>query len=139
VRLMADMSIQSGIDRLVAWHPHSGQLHGFYDTTTIHLLEPTSPYVKLCARFRWRDEVITVAPDAGASKPVTLFSRLLEVSSAVASKLRTSPSYFGLQLFIPLLWFIFIDWNGQPVGERIKDLQRGGARNFPIVHTVINV
>jgi len=91
VRLMADMSIQSGIDRLVAWHPHSGQLHGFYDTTTIHLLEPTSPYVKLCARFRWRDEVITVAPDAGASKPVTLFSRLLEVTSAVASKLRTSP------------------------------------------------
>ena len=47
--------------------------------------------------------------------------------------------YFDRRLFIPLLGFIFIDWNGQPVGERIKGLQRGGARNFPIVHTVINV
>lgn len=87
-RLMADLSVVAGIDRLVTWHPHCGQLRGFYDSIPADMLSPVSLFVEVFERFREREDVIAVAPDAGATKLVQYFSQELGLTSAIASKFR---------------------------------------------------
>lgn len=87
-RLMADLSIAAGIDGLVSWHAHSGQLRGFYGSIPVNLLEALGLFVSEFERFRGRGDVVAVAPDLGASKFVTYFGRALDLSVALASKYR---------------------------------------------------
>ena len=87
-RLMADFSVAAGLDRLVTWHPHCEQLKGFYGTTRADMLEPFSLFVNEFRKSEGDSKVIAVAPDAGASRLVTYFSRALDITSAVASKYR---------------------------------------------------
>jgi ribose-phosphate pyrophosphokinase len=89
--LMADLSIEAGLDRLVTWDPHTPQVHGFYGSVPIDALSPLALFTDEFQRFRNRDDVIVIAPDAGAAKYVTRFARALNVSSAVASKYRPQP------------------------------------------------
>jgi len=89
--LMADLSIEAGIDRLVAWDPHTGRIHGFYGGVPVDSLSPLGLFLEVYGRFRGRDDVIAVAPDAGASKFVMQFGRALGLSCAVASKHRPRP------------------------------------------------
>lgn len=87
-RLMADLAITAGIDRLITWHPHCDQLRGFYGGMPANMLSPLSLFVEAFRRFRGRDDVIGVAPDAGASGLVMNFCRALELKGAIASKYR---------------------------------------------------
>jgi len=89
--LMADLSIEAGLDRLVVWDPHTGRIHGFYGSVPVDGLGSLALFEMAYGAFRGRDEVIAVAPDAGASKLITRFARELEVSSAVAAKHRPRP------------------------------------------------
>lgn len=90
-RLMADLSVASGIDRLIAWTPHSPQLRGFYGNIPVTMLEGLSYFVSEFERFKGREDVIAVAPDVGASKLITHFGRTLQINSAIASKHRPAP------------------------------------------------
>ncbi|MEJ2697411.1 MAG: ribose-phosphate diphosphokinase [Candidatus Sulfobium sp.] len=90
-RLMADLCSTSGADRLVTWHPHTDQTRGFYGNITVDKLDPLGIFAGEFRRFRQRDDVIAVAPDAGASKMVTYFGRELGLKCAIASKYRPEP------------------------------------------------
>jgi ribose-phosphate pyrophosphokinase len=87
-RLMADLAIAAGIDRLITWHPHCGQLRGFYGNMPANMLSSLPLFVETFDRFRDRRDVIGVAPDAGASKLVMTFCRALGLNGAIASKYR---------------------------------------------------
>lgn len=87
-KLMADLARTSGVDRLIAWDPHTSQLHGFYGDTPVSMLSPVSTFCRHFAQFRNREDAIAVAPDAGATKLIMHFSRLMGIRSAVASKYR---------------------------------------------------
>lgn len=89
--LMADLSIEAGLDRLVVWDPHTGRIHGFYGSVPVDGLSPLALFAEEFRRFEGQDHVIAVAPDAGASKFIMHFARALNVSSAVASKYRPRP------------------------------------------------
>ncbi len=90
-RLMADLSRAAGMDHLVSWHPHSSQIKGFYGMTTSVTIEPLNYFLTIFGPYRGRQDVIAVAPDAGATKLITHFSRELEIQSAVSSKFRPKP------------------------------------------------
>lgn len=90
-RLMADLSISAGMDRLIVWDPHCDQVKGFYGGMPVSTLESLSLFLEEFSRFQGRDDVIAVAPDAGASKFVTHFGRGLGVKCAIASKYRPKP------------------------------------------------
>jgi ribose-phosphate pyrophosphokinase len=90
-KLMADLSIAAGVDRLVTWHPHSGQARGFYGEIPVDALEGLAFFTEEYERLRGREDVVAVAPDAGASKLVTYFGRALDLKSAIASKYRPKP------------------------------------------------
>jgi len=89
--LMADLSLEAGLDRLVVWDPHTGRIHGFYGSIPVDGLSPLGMFTTEFYRFRGRDDVIVVAPDAGASKLIMHVARALDVSSAIASKYRPRP------------------------------------------------
>ncbi len=89
-RLIADLAVTAGIDRLLTWHPHSKQVHGFYGATPLATLEPIDYFVDTFHQYAGRDDVILVAPDEGASKIVTRVAMTLDLSSAIAAKLRSS-------------------------------------------------
>jgi ribose-phosphate pyrophosphokinase len=90
-KLMADLSQKAGIDRLIVWHPHYSQTQGFYGTVPVYTLGALNLFIKEFKHFEDRDDVIAVAPDMGASKFVTYFSRALNLKSAIASKNRPEP------------------------------------------------
>jgi ribose-phosphate pyrophosphokinase len=87
-QLMADLAIEAGISRLVTWHPHTSQIHGFYGSLPVDALDPLQLFAQAFRRFEGRDDVIVVAPDAGASKLVAYFGRALNLQCAIASKYR---------------------------------------------------
>jgi ribose-phosphate pyrophosphokinase len=90
-QLMAELSIVAGIDRLVTWHPHSDQIHGFYGRTPINVLSPLSFFIREFQEFRGREDTIVVGPDEGASNLVTHLCRALDLNGAVGSKHRPRP------------------------------------------------
>jgi len=90
-KLMADLSTEAGLDRLVTWHPHSSQIRGFYGDLPVDELDSLSLFTDQFQSFKGRPDVIAVAPDAGASRFITYFSRALNLKSAVASKYRPRP------------------------------------------------
>ena len=87
-KLMADISKTAGIERVIAWHPHSNQIHGFYADMPVNMLDPQTMFTVEYDEFRNRSDVIAVAPDAGATKMILHFSRQMGVNSAIASKYR---------------------------------------------------
>jgi ribose-phosphate pyrophosphokinase len=90
-KLMADLAIEAGIDRLITWNPHCRQTQGFYGSTPVVMIESLTLFIDEFERFRGREDVIAVAPDVGASKFVTYFGRALGLKCAIASKYRPRP------------------------------------------------
>jgi ribose-phosphate pyrophosphokinase len=87
-KLLADLSIVAGLDHLISWAPHCGQIRGFYGRTPVDFLDPLSLFVEEFERFKDKEDVIVIAPDVGASKFVTHFGRAMNINSAIASKYR---------------------------------------------------
>ena len=90
-KLMADLSIAAGIDKLIVYDPHCDQIRGFYTGITVNPLESLTMFIEELREFENRDDVIAVAPDAGASKFVTHFGRAIDLKCAVSSKFRPKP------------------------------------------------
>ncbi len=91
VELMADLSIEAGMDRLIVWAPHNRQIHGFYGKTPVEALNPMGFFAHCFEKYHNKKNVIGVAPDAGASKLMIAFCREMDISCAIASKYRPEP------------------------------------------------
>jgi ribose-phosphate pyrophosphokinase len=119
-RLMADLSIASGIDRLVVWAPHSGQIRGFYGGYPVQMLESLTTFINEYAEYRGREDVIVVAPDEGAAKFVTHFGRAMGLTYAVASKFRPRPEAAEIKE-------IMGDFEGKTTAIILDDMISGGG------------
>ena len=119
-KLMADLSIEAGIDGLIAWDPHCGQIRGFYGSTPVKMLESLTLFIEEFRRFQDREDVIAVAPDAGASKFVTHFGRALNLKCAIASKYRPEPEKVIISEIIG-------DFAGKRVAIVLDDMISGGG------------
>jgi ribose-phosphate pyrophosphokinase len=129
-KLMADLSAVAGIDRMVTWHPHSKQIRGFYANLPVDLLDPLSFFVQEFERFAGRDDVVAVAPDAGASKLVTYFARALELRSAIASKYRPAPEEAAISEVIG-------DLAGKRVALVLDDMISSGGTVDAVVRKLV--
>jgi ribose-phosphate pyrophosphokinase len=87
-KLTADLGVTAGLDRIISWHPHSSQISGFYGNIPVHMLDPLTLFEEVFKEYRDREDVIAVAPDAGATKLIMHFSREMNVNSAIAAKYR---------------------------------------------------
>lgn len=85
-RLVADLVVAAGADRVITMNLHAPQVHGFFSVPVDHL---TSLGV-LADHFREQDLAgrVVVSPDLGNAKDATQFARLLGLSVAAGSKRR---------------------------------------------------
>jgi ribose-phosphate pyrophosphokinase len=129
-RLMADLSALAGLDRLVTWHPHSRQIHGFYGRLPVDALGALGLFVEEFRPFQDRDDVIVVAPDAGASDLVTYLSRVLNLRSAFASKYRPRPEETQVSEIIG-------DFRGKRVAIVLDDIISSGGTVYALVRKLV--
>jgi ribose-phosphate pyrophosphokinase len=87
-RLVADLLVTAGADRILTMTLHSAQVHGFFSVPVDHMnaLKVLAKYFKGPAL---KDTVI-VSPDLGHAKEATHFARMLELPVAAGSKRRLS-------------------------------------------------
>src|SRR3954470_2416376 len=85
-RLVADMLVTAGADRVLTMTLHAPQVHGFFSVPVDHL----TAIGELADHFRGHDldNTVVVSPDLGNAKTATQFSRLLGLPVAAGSKQR---------------------------------------------------
>ena len=129
-RLLADLSIEAGIDGLIAWAPHSTQIRGFYGRIPVHLLDPLNMFLREFERFRGQEQVLAVAPDAGAAKMISHFGRELEVDFAVASKRRPRPEAVEITSVIG-------DFSGKTIAVVLDDMISTGGTVDSVIQELL--
>ena len=87
-RLVADLLVTAGADRVLTMALHAPQVHGFFSVPVDHL----TAIGVLADHYRGRDlaDTIVVSPDLGNAKTATQFARLLGLPVAAGSKQRLS-------------------------------------------------
>ncbi|MBO0794520.1 MAG: ribose-phosphate pyrophosphokinase, partial [Ktedonobacteraceae bacterium] len=87
-RLVADLLVTAGANRVLVMTLHASQVHGFFSVPTDHL----NALNVLAHHFRSRDlsNTVVVSPDLGNAKSASHFARLLKIPVAAGSKRRLS-------------------------------------------------
>ncbi|GAA1654518.1 ribose-phosphate pyrophosphokinase [Kribbella alba] len=85
-RLVADLLVAAGVDRVLTMALHAPQVHGFFSVPVDHL----TAIGVLAEHFRTTDltNTVVVSPDLGNAKTATQFARLLGLPVAAGSKQR---------------------------------------------------
>jgi len=91
VELMAELSIEAGLNRLIVWAPHDNRVHGFYGKVPVDTLQANQIFKKQYAEKNGQKNVIGVAPDAGAAAFMIPFCRNMNINCAVTAKYRPEP------------------------------------------------
>jgi ribose-phosphate pyrophosphokinase len=87
-RLVADLLVAAGAQRVLALTMHSPQVHGFFSVPVDHL----HALRELADHFRGDElaETVVVSPDLGNAKEAAAFARMLGTSVAAGAKQRFS-------------------------------------------------
>ncbi len=85
-RLVADLLVAAGANRVLTMTLHSAQVHGFFSVPVDHL----NALNVLARHFRDRDlsKTVVVSPDLGHAKSASQFARLLKLPVAAGNKQR---------------------------------------------------
>src|SRR6476659_4164459 len=87
-RLVADLLVTAGANRVLAMTLHSAQVHGFFSVPVDHM----NALKVLAKHFRRRPlkNTVEVSPDLGNAKQASHFARMLKLPVAAGSKRRLS-------------------------------------------------
>ncbi|MBM3263061.1 MAG: ribose-phosphate pyrophosphokinase [candidate division Zixibacteria bacterium] len=85
-RLVADLLVAAGADRVLTLQLHKAQVHGFFSVPVDHL----NALQVMAAHFRKYDlrDTVVVSPDLGNAKEASHFARLLDLPVAAGTKQR---------------------------------------------------
>ena len=97
-RLVADLLVAAGANRVLTMTLHSPQVHGFFSVPVDHL----HALRQLAQYFRQYDlsNVVVVSPDLGNAKQATRFARLLGTTVAAGAKQRFSDDRVSISSII---------------------------------------
>lgn len=87
-RLMADLLVTAGANRVMTMTLHSPQVHGFFSVPTDHLL--ATPIIVKYFDYLGIEDAVVVAPDAGHAKRAGEFAQRLKLPIAFVDKRRVS-------------------------------------------------
>ena len=97
-KLMANLITQAGANRVLTVDLHSPQIQGFFDIPLDHLY--TAPVLMQYFESLKMEDVVVVAPDAGAVKMGRSFAKRLGADLAIVDKRRTGPDQAELMNII---------------------------------------
>jgi ribose-phosphate pyrophosphokinase len=138
-RLVADLLVTAGVDRILTLTLHSPQVHGFFSIPVDHL----HALRELASHFRHRDLTNTtvVSPDLGYAKAAAAFARRLGLPVAAGAKERYSDTEVAITSIIGEVAgrdVIVLDdeiSRGTTVFELLKLLRSNGAKSIAIACT----
>ncbi|MBN2685719.1 MAG: ribose-phosphate pyrophosphokinase [Pontiellaceae bacterium] len=87
-KLVANLLVAAGADRILCVDLHAQQIQGFFDIPVDHLYG--APVIVKYLRSLELDNLVVVSPDAGGLKMADAYSRLLNAGIAVVGKQRKS-------------------------------------------------
>jgi ribose-phosphate pyrophosphokinase len=87
-KLVANLLVASGADRILTLDLHSQQIQGFFDIPVDHLT--ASPVMVKALRAKQLEDMVIVAPDTGGVKNAYAYSQKLGCGLAIAAKQRKS-------------------------------------------------
>lgn len=142
-KLVANLLVTSGADRVLTMDLHSGQLQGFFDIPVDHLYSVNV----LCPYFHKKKikNLVVVTPDVGGIKMARAYAKLLKCPLAIVDKRRESESKTEVMNIIGSVKdcnVVMVDdmvSTGGSLIEAVKALKRAGARDVyaGIVHPVL--
>ena len=90
-KLIADILVIAGINRVVTVDLHAGQIQGFFTVPVDHLYG--SPVIYDYLKEKYEDEdLVIVSPDAGGMERARKYANYLGAELAMADKRRTAPN-----------------------------------------------
>lgn len=89
-KLVANLLVASGANRLLTMDLHAQQIMGFFDIPVDHLY--AAPVMVKYLRSKNLDRPVVVSPDAGGVKQAFAYSRMLGCGLAIVAKQRKGPS-----------------------------------------------
>ena len=97
-RLVADLLVAAGANRVLTMTLHSAQVHGFFSVPVDHL----NALNVLARHFRDRDlsKTVVVSPDLGHAKSASQFARLLRLPVAAGNKQRISDEKVVIDMIV---------------------------------------
>ena len=97
-RLVADLLVTAGVNRVLTMTLHSPEVHGFFSVPVDHL----HALRELAAHFRQRDlsRAVVLSPDLGYAKSASHFARRLGLPVAAGAKERFSDSKVSISSII---------------------------------------
>ena len=89
-KLVSNLIVTAGADRVLTMDLHAGQIQGFFDIPVDHLY--TNPvFIRYFKQKKLKD-VVVVSPDAGGVERARAVAKRLECDLAIIDKRRTSPT-----------------------------------------------
>jgi ribose-phosphate pyrophosphokinase len=97
-RLVADLLVAAGANRVITMTLHAPQVHAFFSVPVDHL----TALGELAEHFRARDltNTVVVSPDLGNAKSANQFARLLGVPVAAGSKQRLGDDHVVIDAIV---------------------------------------
>jgi ribose-phosphate pyrophosphokinase len=97
-RLVADLLVTAGVNRVLTLTLHSPEVHGFFSVPVDHL----HALRELAAHFRQRDlsQTVVLSPDLGYAKSAAAFARRLGVPVAAGAKERFNDEQVSISAII---------------------------------------
>lgn len=89
-KLVADLISAAGVDRVLAFDLHAGQIQGFFNIPVDHLF--AMPVMVEYIKNNIRDDLIIVSPDAGGAERSRAYAKKIGVPMAMIDKRRPSPN-----------------------------------------------
>lgn len=138
-RLVADLLVTAGANRVLAMTLHSPQVHGFFSIPVDHL----HALRELASHFRDYDlsNTVVVSPDLGNAKEAAAFARLLKVPVAAGAKQRYADDHVVISSIIGDVAgrdVIVLDdeiAKGSTVIELLNKLREQGVRSIRVACT----
>lgn len=90
-KLVAEIIIKAGVNRVVTVDLHAGQIQGFFDVPVDHIY--ASPIFIDYIKKRYVDEhIVIVSPDAGGMERARAYAKKLNATLAMTDKRRAGPN-----------------------------------------------
>lgn len=89
-KLVANLLVASGANRILAMDLHAQQIQGFFDIPVDHLYAAPVAYEYLKAKKL--ENLVVVSPDVGGIKMAHAYAQVLNADLAIVAKLRKSPT-----------------------------------------------
>ena len=92
-KLVADLIVAAGAERILSMDLHAGQIQGFFNIPFDHLFAMPVSLEHIRRKFNNRtDDVVVVSPDAGGVERARVYAKRLGSSLAIIDKRRSGPN-----------------------------------------------